>query len=65
MPMVEDRAERGGPWLVKLAVGRINLCSRQMALTEHRHQLGSEIRGALYFGKASGQTLFFLPDSCS
>lgn len=54
----------GGPWLVKLTVGRINLCSRQMAVTEHRHQLGSKIRGALYSGKASGQTLFFLPDWC-
>lgn len=49
MPTVaEDRAEReraGGT----LAVGRFNLRSRQMALTERRHQLGRKIRGALYF----------------
>lgn len=34
-----------------------------MALTEHRHQLGCKIRGALYFWKASGWTFFssFLP----
>ena len=30
-----------------------------MALTEHRHQLGCKIRGALYFWKASGWTFFF------
>lgn len=35
-----------------------------MALTQHRHQLGRKIRGALYFRKASGRTLFFLPVSC-
>lgn len=61
--VAEDRAEGrgpgGGPWPVKLTVGRFNLCSRQMALTEHRHQLGRKIRGGFVLQKSFWMDFIF------
>lgn len=53
--VAKDRGERRGEkeekTLARRAQSRavLSLQDRQMALTEHRHQLGCEIMGALYF----------------
>lgn len=62
--MVAEDGRRGrgpGPGPGGLSVGRFNLRSRQMALTEHRHQLGRKIRGLCPSEKLlDGRWFFFL-----